>query len=56
MTCIYCGATLREKALYCTECGRASQLVQDYNILEDEYLNDLMQEKSSPIPASLSIP
>ena len=32
MKCIYCGEELKEGSLYCPKCGKAVQIVPDYNI------------------------
>ncbi len=47
MKCIYCGAEIKEDDLRCPVCNREVQLVPDYNIMDDEYLKQLMEEEAS---------
>lgn len=42
MKCAHCGATIEEGRLYCSVCGKAVNLVPDYNEFDDEYLNGLI--------------
>lgn len=42
MKCANCGAELKLGCVYCSVCGHEAQIVPDYNILEDDYLNHLM--------------
>ena len=42
MKCIYCGEELKEGSLYCPKCGKAVQIVPDYNIYDDDYLNQVL--------------
>lgn len=41
MKCAYCGAELMEGSLYCNNCGKAVQIVPDYNEFDD-YLDNLV--------------
>lgn len=54
MRCFYCGAELKDMDIKCPECGKDVQLVPDYNILDDEFLNEMMEEKGgtemTPVP------
>ena len=52
MKCIYCGEELKEGSLYCPKCGKAVQIVPDYNIYEDDYLNQVLTEESQKISGS----
>lgn len=49
MKCANCGAELKLGCVYCSVCGHEAQIVPDYNILEDDYLNHLMnaEEKAA---------
>lgn len=49
MKCANCGTELKLGCVYCSVCGHEAQIVPDYNILEDDYLNHLMnaEEKKS---------
>ncbi len=46
MKCVKCGAELRLDSIYCASCGEPAQIVPDYNLLDDEFLATLMDEKS----------
>ncbi len=39
MKCANCGAEIRVGCVYCPVCGKEAQIVSDYNILEDDYLD-----------------
>ena len=52
MKCIYCGEELKEGSLYCPKCGKAVQIVPDYNIYDDDYLNQVLTEESQKISVS----
>lgn len=45
MKCANCGAELRVGCVYCSVCGREAQIVSDYNLLEDDFLREVLQEK-----------
>ena len=47
MKCIYCGAEIKDNEVTCPICNRDVQLVPDYNIMDDEYLKQLMEEEAS---------
>ena len=36
MKCIYCGKELAEGELFCPACGKAVQIVPDYNVYDDD--------------------
>lgn len=42
MKCAYCGGELKEGCLFCSSCGKAVQIVPDYNEFDDEILNELV--------------
>lgn len=44
MRCANCGHELKDDEIYCVKCGKALQLVPDYNALEDETLPYLLSE------------
>lgn len=48
MKCANCGAEIRVGCVYCPVCGKEAQIVSDYNILEDDYLDSLLQEGEKP--------
>ncbi len=48
MKCARCGAELKQGCLYCSVCGYESQILPDYNMLEDEYLRSLLKEENKP--------
>jgi tetratricopeptide (TPR) repeat protein len=47
MKCIYCGEELQEGSLFCSHCGKAAQIVPDYNVYDDDYLNQVLTEEQS---------
>lgn len=44
MKCSYCGSELKERTLYCDNCGKEVQMVPDYNAFEEDYLNRVLFE------------
>ena len=38
MICSFCKAEIEDGSLYCNKCGKAMQIVPDYNVLEDDVL------------------
>lgn len=48
MKCANCGAEIKVGCVYCQVCGKEAQIVSDYNILEDDYLDSLLQEGEKP--------
>lgn len=55
MKCANCGAEIRVGCVYCPVCGKEAQIVSDYNILEDDYLDSLLQEGEKPsVPSKAS--
>ena len=49
MKCIYCGEELQEGSLYCPKCGKAVQIVPDYNIYEEDYLKQVLTEENQKV-------
>lgn len=47
MKCANCGAELRVGCVYCSVCGREAQIVSDYNLLEDDFLREVLQKDSN---------
>lgn len=45
MKCSKCGAEIRVGSVYCQACGEPAQIVPDYNILEDDFLVSILDEK-----------
>ena len=45
MTCTYCNAEIEDGSLYCNRCGKAVQMVPDYNVLEDDVLPAIINGK-----------
>lgn len=46
MKCIYCGEELKAGSLFCSHCGKAVQIVPDYNAYEDDYLKQVLAEEN----------
>ncbi|MBQ7678205.1 MAG: chitobiase/beta-hexosaminidase C-terminal domain-containing protein [Lachnospiraceae bacterium] len=42
--CANCGHELKDDEIYCVKCGKALQVVPDYNVLEDEILPNLLSD------------
>lgn len=49
MKCANCGAELKVGCVYCSVCGKEAQIVSDYNVLEDDFLRDLLKEKKEKL-------
>lgn len=49
MKCANCGAELKVGCMYCSVCGKEAQIVSDYNLLEDDFLRDMLKEKEEKI-------
>ena len=45
MKCSKCGAEIKSGSVYCDSCGEAVQMVPDYNLLEDDFLVSILEEK-----------
>lgn len=45
MKCASCGAEIKVGCIYCSVCGKEAQIVSDYNLLEDDFLRDVLREK-----------
>ena len=50
MKCAKCGAELKVGCIYCSVCGQEAQIVPDYNLLEDDFLKDLLKEEEKKKP------
>ena len=46
MKCKKCGAEIENGLMYCPECGESIQLVPDYNVLEEELLSKVVEDKN----------
>lgn len=44
MKCANCGAEIKVGCIYCSVCGKEAQIVSDYNLLEDDFLRDVLKE------------
>lgn len=42
MRCIYCEAEIIDGEVFCPECGKAVQMVPDYNEFDDDYIDGLI--------------
>ncbi len=49
MKCANCGAELKVGCIYCSVCGKEAQIVSDYNLLEDDFLRNMLQEREDKI-------
>lgn len=49
MRCANCGAELKVGCIYCSVCGKEAQIVSDYNLLEDDFLRDMLKEREEKI-------
>ncbi|MFP3154481.1 chitobiase/beta-hexosaminidase C-terminal domain-containing protein [Lachnospiraceae bacterium ZAX-1] len=47
MKCSRCNSELKLGCMYCSVCGKEVQIVSDYNLLEDDFLNSLLKEEKS---------
>ena len=52
MKCIYCGKELAEGELFCPACGKAVQIVPDYNVYDDDYLKEVLAQENQKKPAT----
>lgn len=51
MKCAKCGAELKVGCIYCSVCGQEAQIVPDYNLLEDDFLKEVLKEETQPAKA-----
>lgn len=49
MKCANCGAEIKVGCIYCSVCGKEAQIVSDYNLLEDDFLRDMLKEREEKI-------
>lgn len=55
MKCANCGKELKVGCIYCESCGKAVQLVPDYNVLEEDLLyRYIEEEKERPVTDTLA--
>ena len=47
MKCAKCGAELKEGCLYCSVCGHEAQMVNEYSVLEEDYLKAILTDEAS---------
>jgi hypothetical protein len=52
MKCIYCGEDLKEGSLFCSHCGKAVQIVPDYNVYDEDYLKQVLAEENGIVSPS----
>lgn len=55
MKCIYCGKELAEGELFCPACGKAVQIVPDYNVYDDDYLKEVLAQENQKKTATTDI-
>ncbi len=60
MKCIYCGKELAEGELFCPACGKAVQIVPDYNVYDDDYLKEVLAQENpkslhQPVPGEIRL-
>ena len=44
MKCANCGKEIKVGSVYCQYCGEEAMIVSDYNVLEDEVLQSLLED------------
>ena len=49
MKCKKCGEEIESKLLYCPKCGEPIQLVPVYDVLEEELLSRVVEDKKKAI-------
>ena len=54
MKCKNCGAQIKEGKMFCSVCGNEIRIVPDYNDLEEEMLNEILEEDNYEKRKSLS--
>ena len=54
MKCSRCGSEISKDKIYCETCGKAIQLVPDYNVFDEELLSDIVQKGGSETVFSLN--
>lgn len=54
MKCANCGAELKVGCMYCSVCGKEAQIVSDYNLLEDDFLRDMLKEQEEKVRKELA--
>ncbi|MCR5451917.1 MAG: chitobiase/beta-hexosaminidase C-terminal domain-containing protein [Lachnospiraceae bacterium] len=56
MICSNCKTEIEEGLIYCPICGKANQIVPDYNLLEDDILPSMLEKKNPKSDQSRQIP
>ena len=46
MKCKSCGKEIESGLIYCPACGKAIELVPEYNVLEEELLSKIVEDKN----------
>lgn len=54
MKCANCGAELKVGCIYCSVCGKEAQIVSDYNLLEDDFLRNMLKEREDKIRGEIA--
>ena len=44
MKCAKCGAELKKGCLYCSVCGHEAQMVNEFSVIEEDYLKSILAE------------
>ena len=55
MKCANCGAEIKVGCIYCSVCGKEAQIVSDYNLLEDDFLRNMLKEREEKIRGEAEI-
>ncbi|MCR5145676.1 MAG: chitobiase/beta-hexosaminidase C-terminal domain-containing protein [Lachnospiraceae bacterium] len=45
MNCTKCNAEIKPGSVFCEKCGEPVQMVPDYNLLDDDFLHSIVEEK-----------
>ncbi len=53
MRCTNCGHEFKDGQIYCEKCGKAIQIVPDFNVLEDDILPDMLSESPTHVVREL---
>ncbi len=47
MKCTHCGTPIEDGKVYCPKCGKAIQMVPDYNAFEEDLLREIFEEENA---------